>query len=198
MKGDQKETFQIALLDEGFSNFTWEQIDTAETQEELGRKEIYWIAHYDSTNPDKGYNLKDGGINGKPSEETRRKQSEAHIGQIPWNKGKEGLTHRPPSEETRRRISAALIGDKNPMYGKHPTEETRKKLREAHSGENHPFFGKHHTEETRRKLSEAKKGRPSPRKGGYSLRRNPAQDKRNKAKKQGGRQCHIACPVRRR
>ena len=79
------------------------------------------------------------------------------------------------SEETRRKISEAKIGEKNPNFGKHLSEETRnkiseaktgiifteeqkKKLSEAKTGENNPMFGKHLSEETRRKISEANTG----------------------------------------
>ena len=46
-------------------------------EEELIRK-------YDSTNQDKGYNMKSGGLNHVPSEETRKLLSEAHKGERHW------------------------------------------------------------------------------------------------------------------
>ena len=41
--------------------FTVELIDTAESQEELNKKEIYWINYYDSTDISRGYNIALGG-----------------------------------------------------------------------------------------------------------------------------------------
>jgi group I intron endonuclease len=67
-----------------------------------------------------------------------------------------------PSEETRRKLSEANKGDKNPMFGKTHSEETRHKLSEANKGDKHPMFGKNLLEETRRKLSEANKGDKNP------------------------------------
>lgn len=49
-----------AIRQYGQDNFLIEQIDTAETQEELTRKEIYWIHYYDSIN--KGYNETDSSL----------------------------------------------------------------------------------------------------------------------------------------
>lgn len=45
----------------GSENFDNIIIDTATTREELNEKEKYWIAFYDSTNPNKGYNMTSGG-----------------------------------------------------------------------------------------------------------------------------------------
>ena len=83
--------------------------------------------------------------------------------------------HRNPSEEIRRKISEAEMGAKNHNYGKHRSEETRRKISERHKGKHLPEetrrkiseaekgkknhnYGKHFTEETRKKLSETHKG----------------------------------------
>ena len=84
----------------------------------------------------------------KPSDETKKKMSEA-------NKGKH------PSEQTRKKMSEARKGEKHPLYGKHLSAETRNKISEARkekcTGEDNPFYGKHHSEETRKKIGEANK-----------------------------------------
>ncbi|MDR2717179.1 MAG: GIY-YIG nuclease family protein [Treponema sp.] len=129
LKGDRRSAFQIALLDEGFSNFQWEQIDTADSKEELDKKEKLWIAHYKADKPEHGYNLQDGGIGGTPNAEARRKMSEAHRGKY-------------PSPETRQKLSDVRKGEKHHMYGKHHSEETRKKISEAHKGEKNHNYGK--------------------------------------------------------
>jgi group I intron endonuclease len=151
LKGDKRTTFQTALLDEGFDNFTWEQIDTADTAEELDDKEKAWITFYNSMIPAKGYNNQDGGKKFVASEETRRKNGEAKKGKQTWMKGKHH------TEETRRKISEALSGEKSAWWGRKHTEEQRKKMSRALSGEKNPLFGKHPSEETRRKMSEAHK-----------------------------------------
>jgi very-short-patch-repair endonuclease len=91
------------------------------------------------------------------TEEAKRKISEGHKGQIPWNKERTGVF----SEETRRKIGDA-------QKGKHHSEERKKKISDAHKGL-HPSKearqnmseaqkDREITEETRRKLSESLKG----------------------------------------
>ena len=81
----------LAMRKYGVENFIIEQIDSAETQEELNEKEKYWIKYYDCVSP-KGYNLTSGGEHCEVSEEVRRKQSE--------------------------RMKGKFVGEKNPFYGK--------------------------------------------------------------------------------
>jgi group I intron endonuclease len=142
LKLDRRHTFQCALLDEGFSNFTWEQIDATETAEELDEKEKRWIAFYDSTNPEKGYNGTEGGIKTVYSPEARQRISEALKG----NKNHIGKRH---TAESRRKMSELMKGNKNNL-GKHHSIETRQKMSEA-------LKGRTVSTETRRKLSEARK-----------------------------------------
>jgi group I intron endonuclease len=76
------------------------------TKEEAEWLEIQLIAAYDSTDPNKGYNLTKGGggANGyKRTKASRRKQSES------------------------------ISGEKHHMYGKHHTEEALIKMRENHA-----------------------------------------------------------------
>lgn len=53
-----------AIRKYGAANFIIEQIDTANTKEELNNKEIYWIRKLNSTNDEIGYNLTAGGTGG--------------------------------------------------------------------------------------------------------------------------------------
>ena len=97
-----------------------------------------------------GYNLKEGGgSKGKPSEETKKKMSEAHTGN----------TH---TKETKQKLSEAPSGEKNPMYGKTHGDETKQKLSEAKTGEKNPNYGKTRTTETKKKMSEALSGEKHP------------------------------------
>jgi len=134
-KGDRREVFQLAILEHGGVNaFTWEEIDHADTAEELDQKEKQWITHYQSDDPQYGYNTFEGGIGSGHTAETRRKIGEA-------NKGKQR------SPEARQKYSE---------YQKNRTPEHRRKISQAKKG-NKYFLGKHHTEESRRKMSEAKR-----------------------------------------
>lgn len=80
----------------GEDNFTVELIDTADSKDELNDKEIYWIAKFNSTNPDIGYNISIGG--------------EVPSGIPAWNKGltKEIDNRLIVSEATKLRHSQSL------------------------------------------------------------------------------------------
>ena len=170
-KGDRRTAFHIALLEYGFSAFHWDEIDQAESQEELDRKEKYWIAHYKSNDPAYGYNSMDGGIDGALTAEARQKISEAKKGDKHHYFGKH------LSEEHKRRISEANKGKNTWSKGrkltaehrqkigeasKNISPETRLKLSEAKKGKVPWCNGKHLSEEHRRKLSEAHKGEKAP------------------------------------
>ena len=116
-KGDQRGAFQLALLEHGFSAFTWEQIDTAETKEELDAKEKHWIAHYNSMDPGKGYNLTIGGRIFTPSLETRLKISKAHYGMKYRNGEKASIEVRKRMSESHKN-SIAVKGHINSLAAK--------------------------------------------------------------------------------
>ena len=162
-KGD-KYPFQIALLEFGVSAFTWDQIDTAETKEELDAKEKQWIAHYQSDNPAHGYNGTDGGINGTVSVEARQKMSLARKGKTftaeHRRKIGEARKGKPLSLETRRKISEAHKGktysdeyiekQRAAQKGRKKSEEWRRKIGAAHKG-------RQRSPEYRQKISEGLK-----------------------------------------
>jgi len=70
--------FQIALLQYGPAAFKWEEIDRAKSEKELNRKKAHWIVHYNSADPECGYNAVWG--DGIPNREACRKMSEAKKG----------------------------------------------------------------------------------------------------------------------
>lgn len=135
----------------GIDSFKCELIEECSNDQELNEKEIFYIALYDSTDRNKGYNLTAGGqgtVNyrhtidaklniskhnakywkGKQlSTETKQKLSQSHIGLV-------------QSIETREKRSKALLGHKcwvkvSPMKGKHLSDETRAKLSQSHLGQ---------------------------------------------------------------
>ena len=113
--------------------------DLTETEAKL--LEQCYIALYDTTDPNKGYNITLGGegaLGISPSEETRQKLSIA--GKIAWNNEErkhnmsEAHKGKPISEEHKR----ILIKSRK---GKHHTEEAKRKMSENHanvSGRNNP------------------------------------------------------------
>ena len=71
------------------------------------------------------YNLKEGGGNGRHSEETKKKMSEI-------------LTGRKRSEEAKKNMSKVKLGENNPFWGKTLNEEHKQKLSDALKGKPHP------------------------------------------------------------
>jgi hypothetical protein len=65
-----------------------------------------------------------------------------------------------PSEESRKKMSDAHSGENHHMFGKHHSEETIQKMSDAQSGENHHNFGKHLSEEHRINISCGLQGIP--------------------------------------
>lgn len=132
--GYRHQMFYNAIQKYGWDRIAHEILFEGLSKEEADKKEIELIAYYDSTNPEKGYNLAFGGVSTtgvKCSEETKVKISKA-------NKG------RKLSEESRRRISdshkghksyesqrrAAAEANRNRVW----SEESKEKLRKANNG----------------------------------------------------------------
>ena len=143
-----------AIQKYGKESFEWHVIENNIPIEDLGYREIFWIASLNTISPN-GYNIRNGGNISPISEETRRKISES----------KKGSTH---TIETKRKISKSKTGQK---YGPH-SKEAKRKIGDAQRGKLSPRYGKpaynrgiSPTLETRKKMSIVKKGKPSTRKG---------------------------------
>jgi very-short-patch-repair endonuclease len=97
----------------------------------------------------------------KHSEKAKEMNRVAHLGIIPWHKGKTGVYSKKVlmgwseikkgkklSPETREKIRIAGLGKKHSI-------ESRKKMSEGRRGQKNPMFGKHPSLETRKKRSES-------------------------------------------
>lgn len=140
------------VISRAINRYGWENFDIQIVptfgdvdQNELNLLECYHIDFNNSLFPN-GYNMKEGGNNGKLNEKTKQKIAES----------KTGI---PRSQETKQKISKALKGKPahnkgkpGPNKGIPRSQETKQKLRDAH-------LGKKFSEEHRRNLSIAKKGK---------------------------------------
>ena len=143
LAGNGNRILKKAIKKYGREAFTFEILHDSIIPEFLDDLEIEAIAKFNTLVPH-GYNLTTGGNSGgSPSEETRRKISEA-------NKGKTRTA------EFRRKHSEAMKGEKNPNYGKTPSPETRRKISKANKGK---LVGKPRSEETRERISLAQRGK---------------------------------------
>jgi len=147
----------------GKDKFIVELVEEIDEEKLMDVREIYWIAYYNSTNKNIGYNLSEGGnVNrtlrgenngfyGKHhSEESRRIMSQNNA------RFMLGKHH---SQETKLKIG---LGNK----GKIISEDTKKKLSEnAANNPNYGMRGKHLSEESKKKISDANKGKSKPFRG---------------------------------
>lgn len=95
-----------AISEYGKEVFVIEQVDSAESREELNRKEVEWIKKENSIIPN-GYNTGKGGYQITYSYEARMKMSKHHANVRGKNNPMFGTKH---SEETRKLISKRLLG----------------------------------------------------------------------------------------
>ena len=123
--GKKKFYLHRALLKHGKEGFQISLVCSCYSKEELDLMEDLYIAAYDTMNPDKGYNSRRGGGNGKFSAESRKRCSES----------KRGLKYQP------RKI-AGPRGIDHPNFGRKATLEARRKMSENRSGEKHYKFRK--------------------------------------------------------
>lgn len=114
----------------GGENFSFEIIEIINgTEEDIRKREQYWLDYYQSYNYNIGYNISHYAIGGggyEVSDETKQKLSESHKGKV-------------HSEETKKKMSEIKQGESNPFYGKSHTEETRMKMRTSHPSEEAPL-----------------------------------------------------------
>lgn len=140
--------FYSAIKKYGWNNIE-HQVFEVDTKEEMFFLEKYFIAYYQTNNPEFGYNNSIGGEKSSEgchfrcSEDKKIKISNSLKGHFGWTSG----SHH--SEEIKHKISEAKKGKK-----RHPfSEETKRKMSESHKGvKKGP-----HSEEAKRKISEAHK-----------------------------------------
>ena len=122
-----------AIQYHGWDNFEKDYYECPD--EDLNFDEELLVREMGTLSPN-GYNLMEG--SGKPSEESKQKNRDAHLGEKSYMFGI------PKSDETRQKLSEAHLG-------KTLSEETKQKISEAKIG--HDVSG-----ETKQKMSEAKRG----------------------------------------
>lgn len=150
-----------AIAKYGKDNFKKEIIYYCSSNDELNKKEIYYIKEYNSIFPN-GYNISTGGtrvfvLENHPDQEAiRKKISDSHknkkLSEDHKLKIKEGLCAR--SEEDKKETSAKMS---KAHKGKIKSPQHRQKIGESNRGKKGKktkgFSGRKHTKETKEKLS---------------------------------------------
>lgn len=102
--GKYDTAFARAIAKYGFENFKYTVIERDLDFDEVDEAESIYITTFNTLSPN-GYNLTEGGIKGKRSEETKNRISNGQLGRI-------------LSQETKDKISASHLGEKSYMWGK--------------------------------------------------------------------------------
>lgn len=124
-----------------------ELLEICENQDELDKKEIFFINKYNSTDRKYGYNIQTGGqgynyekpgtfYGLKHTEESIEKNRISHLG-------------KKLSQETKNKISEKLKGRISPNLGKHFSEESNKKKHDSLIGKPKSDIHKQHIREAR-------------------------------------------------
>src|SRR5208282_1914217 len=118
-------------------NFECMVIEQTKTREEANIREMFWIKFYDSISPN-GYNLTSGGVwCFEHSEESKKKNSIAHLGEKNWNFGKpkspewkQFMSKRMTGNSHCKNLGLSRVGEQNPNFDNHwkdsPETITRK------------------------------------------------------------------------
>ena len=180
--------FHKAIREFGESNFTIEVIDKAETFEELQEKERYWIAQYNSTDPNIGYNVCIGGAtigdwyenhsqrmsgSGNPSygKPFPAPPLSGTLAALEWMK-EHPEEHKQSCVKASKKSWEGLTEEQRearmapmrnarwaPGVSREVPESRKEKLRHSMSGESNPFFGRKHSEASKEKCRATRRAR---------------------------------------
>lgn len=147
-----------AVLKNGRENFSVELLEKCDTSEQLNEREIYWISFFNSTDPEIGYNMSNGGY-------------------VPRLSGiHNGFYRKHHTQETRAKfkLRKKVYGQEHHRFGKHLSEEAKKRISDKNRGriktdeekqkrldtmDKHGGYGWWITDEYRQKLSQSQRGK---------------------------------------
>jgi len=139
-----------AITKYGWDKVKVEMLLWASDKHNLDTAETFYIKHFDCIS--NGYNCKEGGSNGKHSEETKKKMSEANTGKKQTTETKDKirktLSGRPRSIETRLKISLS-------KKGKPFSNEHRDNISKAQVGKPAKNKGYTYSDEIKERMSKA-------------------------------------------
>lgn len=119
-------------------------VEYCDTDDDLSAAERFWVDHFRLMGCPLT-NHKEGGFNGRPSDETRQKMSAARLGKRnsleSRAKVSAALRGRKQSPEAIENMRQAKLGSKNPMFGKLVSVATRKKRSDSLRGEKNHRHG---------------------------------------------------------
>mgnify|MGYP001567168099 CR=1 FL=1 len=123
----------------GIENFEFIIIEEVINIRDLDQREQYWLDHYQSYLPKKGYNLAIGAKGVIHSEESKKKIS------LNNSRAMLGKQH---TEEAKQKMRINRNRNRSKM-----SEETKLKISLSHKGKPSGYKGKRHSKETKEKIS---------------------------------------------
>jgi group I intron endonuclease len=186
---------QLAWNKWGEESFIFEIVEEC-PPEDIVQREAHWIQTYETTHPDKGYNLKAEDGSGSWCLTDAAKQHLSEI-RVEWHKhhpersevyrerakqmhessGWRSIDKRTPDErevwlQTQRTEEIRRLRSENAKKSKLSeslpwTDERREEWRQKFSGEGNPCYGKPLPEERKQKISESLMGKPAPKPPGF-------------------------------
>lgn len=192
--------FYDAINHYGKEKFSIELLEECNTEDELDRREKYWIDQFNSISREKGYNMTEGGEGGdtfscqseEKKEEIREKLSKLHSerdrDEETYKKIADAERGQNLKDETKDKISESL----EEFWSQKSYEEKIDMLPDEFfvSGEDHPMYGETHTDEVKVRLSEARKGKSYEEIYGEE-RAKKMKKKVSRSGKENGRYIHI-------
>lgn len=146
-KGNQRPLYR-SIRKHGVENFLFEVIEEC-ADELINEREQHWVTHFDSFNPEKGYNLTSGGNQYfSVSEETKQKISVSCklIMQKLWNDPTYRQCHAKRSSQRLKKLLLEGKLKRCDWTGRHHSEESKTKIGLANSrhqrGSGNSQFGK--------------------------------------------------------
>ena len=141
-----------AIKEFGCDNFEYSIVATACGTKAADELETFYMHRHDTKNPDKGYNLKNGGNHGLHSEETKKQISETQLEKCATM-----------TEEEKKAKAAPIMGWwEGKERGPHTEEwkqENGARTKERHATVGHPMEGRHQSEEAKNAIGRKNEGR---------------------------------------
>jgi len=146
-KGNERPLYK-SIRKHGEENFLFEVVENGISLELINEREKFWVSHYDSFNPEKGYNLTSGGSRGTEiSEETRRKNRKGALitNEKIWNDQEFRQRHKQRCSNLFKRLHKEGRIKSHDRSGEKHRQETKDKIGKANSisqkGEKNSQYG---------------------------------------------------------
>lgn len=117
----------------GEENFSFYIVEKC-SEDILDEREIFYINSFNLLNGDYGYNEKEGGFNGRVSEEANNRRKESLKQYYNNQEIRDKKSESAYKQWANPDIKAKIVGENNGMYGRTHSEEAKEKISNANKG----------------------------------------------------------------